>query len=98
MNKLTTLRAAFSPHIFWHAPRLRRYCPVAPVAVPRSAPAHHAPHGLICTWTQDPATGRLHCAWSAAEPEPLSSNRHSSRRPPRRQKRVLARPRLRNAA
>lgn len=89
MNKLTILHGVHSPAAF----RLRRDVPAAAsVAVKSAAPATGARHGLTCTWTLDPATGRLRCSWS-----PLSSqqDRRSARCS---QRRAIAWPRELRAA
>ena len=83
MNRLTTLRLAYS-HT---APRPRGQA--VPVAAARAshtfAPLGRPPHGLFCTWTRNPTTGRLECAWS-----PVSEHyRCSVRRPGRRMQFVL---------
>jgi hypothetical protein len=91
MNQLTTLRLAYSHAVL--RPR-GRAVPVAAVrAMQTFAPSGRSPHGLICTWTRNPATGRLECAWS-----PMSEqDRCSVWRPGRRVMPVL-RPLERRAA
>jgi hypothetical protein len=59
MNKLTNFRLAFGQRNL----RLSRKA-FSDVAVRPAAPAVRARNGLLCSWTRDPATGRLRCRWS----------------------------------
>jgi hypothetical protein len=83
MNKLTTLHAA---RITRAARPRRQDAAAAVISMTEAVPANRS-RGLSCTWTRDPATGRLECRWSLfVEPDRSCAwrlRRHAQYSPPR---------------